>query len=149
MSSRSAPLPSSVAAGEPVDVVRLGLAAFAAVDLATAIFMAFAPHAFFKAVGPFDTFNPHYLRDGATFEAAFGIGLAIALWRAAWRVPMLAVSAVQYGLHTVNHLIDIDRSHPAWAGYADFAALLAGTLALLWLLRRASTPSPHVRGVSP
>ncbi|HEY4897863.1 MAG TPA: hypothetical protein VII01_17470 [Solirubrobacteraceae bacterium] len=147
MSSRSASLPSSAIAGAGIDIVRLGIAAFAAVDLATGLFMALAPHAFFKAIGPFDTFNPHYLRDVATFEGAFGIGLAIALYRPGWRVPMLAVSAAQYGLHSVNHLIDIDNTHPAWAGYADFVSLLAATITLLWLLRLASAePStPHSR----
>ena len=138
MSSRPTAVTGTAAVAAGVDVVRLGVALFAVVDLATAGFMALAPHAFYDAIGPFDTFNAHYLRDVATFEAAFGIGLAIAIGRAAWRVPMLAASAAQYALHTINHLIDIGNAHPAWAGYADFASLLLATVALLWLLRRAS-----------
>ena len=147
MSTGTAPLPASARSARTVDVVGLGIGMFAAVDLALAVFMTVAPHAFFKAIGPFGAFNAHYSRDVATFEGALGIGLALALRRPGWRVPMLAVSAAQYALHSANHLLDIDRAHPAWTGYFDFASLFSATLALLWLLRLAANEqaSPHPR----
>ena len=33
------------------------------------------------SIGPFGTHNPHYLRDLATFNAALGVGLVIAIRR--------------------------------------------------------------------
>lgn len=132
----------------------LGLAVFAVLYLAEALFMTISPHAFYESIGGFDAYNPHYLRDVATFSAALGAGLAVAVTRPAWRVPMLAVSTLQYGLHSVNHLVDIDIAHPRWTGFFDFFSLLLATLALAWLLRTAivcerSAPTPHNRRETP
>ncbi len=116
--------------------LRAGLLAFAAVQLGLALFMAIAPHAFYTSIGPFGAGNDHYVRDVATYNAALGVGLAVAVARPSWRVPVLAVTTVQYALHSLNHLIDIGRAHPRWVGYLDFFALLAASvqLALLWRL---------------
>ena len=142
MSTRTAPLPSAAGPADRAGAIQLGIGVLAAVDLVVAVFMAVAPIAFFKAIGPFGAFNAHYARDVATFEAALGIGLALALSRPTWRVPMLALSAVQYALHSANHLLDIDTAHPAWAGYLDFVSLLAATLLLVWLTRLAAAEQP-------
>jgi hypothetical protein len=119
------------------DALRAGLAILAATSAGLAIFMAVAPHAFFTAIGPFGSANAHYIRDTATFYGAFAVGQAIAVRAPAWRVPVLALTAAQYGLHTINHLVDIDRAHPAWTGYFDFFSLLAATLLIVWMLRAA------------
>ena len=63
---------------------------------------------------------------------------------------MLAVSTLQYGLHSINHLVDIDIAHPHWTGFFDFFSLLLATLVLAWLLRTAivcqrSAPATHNR----
>jgi hypothetical protein len=128
----------------------LGLALFAVVYLAEALFMTVSPHAFYTSIGPFNAYNPHYLRDNATFSAALGVGLAVSVVRPSWRVPMLAVSTLQYALHSVNHLVDVDIAHPRWTGYFDFFSLLVATLLLAWLLRTAivcerATTRPHNR----
>jgi len=57
---------------------------------------------------------------------------------------------VQYALHSVNHLFDIDIAHPQWTGYFDFFSLAAATLVLVWLLRTAiarerAPAGPHDR----
>jgi hypothetical protein len=44
---------------------------------------------------------------------------------------------VQFGLHSVNHLVDIDTAHPEWVGYFDFFSLGAATAQLVWLLSSA------------
>jgi hypothetical protein len=106
-------------------------------SVALAVFMAVAPHAFYSNVGPFGVRNDHYIRDAATFSAAIGVGLLVALRRPAWRVPMLAISTVQFALHSINHLVDIEKAHPSWNGYFDFFSLAAATLLLAWLLRLA------------
>jgi len=119
------------------DVLAAGIVVFALYSIALAAFMAAAPHSFYANVGPFGVRNDHYIRDTATFSAAIGIGLLIALRRPSWRVPMLAITTVQFALHSVNHLVDIDESHPAWNGYFDFFSLAAATVLLGWLLRIA------------
>jgi hypothetical protein len=128
-------------AGARPDAVVVGIAAFAVVELALAGFMVISPHRFYTAIGPFGNFNAHYLRDVATFEGALGVGLLIALRLPAWRVPVLAVTTIQFALHTLNHLLDIDKADPAWAGYFDFLSLGASTVLLVWLLRSAHARS--------
>jgi hypothetical protein len=131
------------------DTLEVGIGAFAALSLALAILMAAAPRSFYTAVGPFGAYNGHYIRDVATFYAALGAGLAISLRRASWRVPVLVITTIQYGLHSVNHLLDITRAHPQWTGYFDFFSLAAATLLLAWLTRvavaQASAPASDPR----
>ncbi|TMM16849.1 MAG: hypothetical protein E6F96_09905 [Actinobacteria bacterium] len=119
------------------DVVIAGIALLAAYDLALAVFMAAWPHAFYVHVGPFGLRNDHYIRDTATFNAAVGVGLALALRRPSWRVPMLAITTLQFALHSINHLVDIDKAYPAWNGYFDFFSLAVATIAIAGLLRVA------------
>jgi hypothetical protein len=121
------------------DLLTAAIAVLAAYDIGLAVFMAVLPHSFFVNVGPFGARNDHYIRDTATFSAAIGVGLALSLRRPSWRVPMLAISTVQFGLHSINHLVDIDRAHPAWNGYFDFFSLAVSTILLGWLLRVALT----------
>jgi hypothetical protein len=116
----------------------VGIGAFAVLQLGLALFMTASPHGFYTAVGPFGAFNGHYVRDVATFYAATGIGLLIAIRRPSWRVPMLALMTIQYALHSLNHLIDIGKAHPAWNGYFDFFSLAAATVLLAWLWRTAA-----------
>jgi hypothetical protein len=118
-------------------VATVGVVLFAVYHLALALFMAVAPHAFFTDVGPFGARNDHYIRDTATFNAAIGLGLAIAIRHRSWRVPVLAIAVAQFTLHSINHLVDIDKAHPAWNGYFDFFSLAAATVLLAWLLRAA------------
>jgi len=131
------------------DVLVTSMVVLAAFNIGLAIFMAAAPHAFYKAIGPFGASNDHYVRDVATFYAAVGAGFAIAVRRVSWRVPVLAVSTIQFALHSVNHLVDIGKAHPAWTGYFDFFSLAATTVLLAWLLwlaleqERASQPEPE------
>jgi len=138
MSAHGRSIARTAAAAE-VDpgIVAVGVAAFGAVELALAIWMVVAPRSFFTSIGPFSGYNPHYIRDVATFEAALGFGLLIAARAPSWRVPVLAITLVQFALHSVNHLVDINASHPAWAGYFDFFALAGATLQLAWLLAAA------------
>lgn len=118
-------------------LVAVGVAAFGAVELALAIWMVVAPRSFYTSIGPFSSYNPHYIRDVATFEAALAFGLLIAARVPSWRVPALAITLVQFALHSINHLVDINASHPAWPGYVDFFTLAGATLQLALLLAAA------------
>jgi hypothetical protein len=141
--SLRAPAPSAVT---------VGLGVFAAVQLGLALFMAVSPHGFYTDVGPFGAYNGHYVRDVASFYGAIGVGLALAIRHVSWRAPVLAVTTIQYGLHSVNHLLDIGKAHPAWNGYFDFGSLAAATVLLAWLWRtatleaRSSTRFPELGG---
>ena len=123
-----------------MSTVRTGLIVFAVYHLAIAALMVFAPHTFFKEIGPFGVQNDHYLRDTATFNAAFGVSLGVAYWRPSWSTPILFCVAVQFALHAINHLADIGAAHPRWLGPFDFASLALATAGLAWLTRESTRP---------
>jgi hypothetical protein len=131
--------PAGPSTPPPPGTVVVGIAAFAAVELGLALFTVISAHSFYTAIGPFGAFNPHYLRDVASFEGAIGIALVLAIQRPSWRVPVLALATFQFALHSLNHLFDIGKAHPAWTGYFDFFSLFAATVALAWLWRMANT----------
>src|SRR5258708_32293844 len=124
MSATAKPLDRSRSAQPArIDVIRLGLALLAAYNLGLGLWMTISPRSFFTALGPFGPRNDHYIRDNATFSLALGGVLLAALRRRAWAAPLFAFSALQFGLHAVNHLNDIDAAHPHWIGLFDFATL--------------------------
>jgi hypothetical protein len=104
--------------------------------------MALAPGAFFEAVADFGVRNDHFLRDVATFYLAFGVVLLVAVGRPAWRAPALALGALQYGLHALNHLLDIGDADPGWVGPFDFVSLAVVAGVFLYALR-LSAPAPR------
>lgn len=107
-------------------LVPVVLGVFALVSLVIGVAEVVAPGAFFDNVGPFGTRNDHYIRDGATFELANAVLLAVALAKPSWQVPALAFTALRYGLHAINHVADIDEADPSWVGPADAIALAVG-----------------------
>src|SRR5919106_1016046 len=113
--------------------LRVVLYVLGASQLALAGWMIVSPDSFFDAIAGFGTQNDHYIRDVAVFYLAIGVGLAVAAMRPSWRFPVLAIAAVWYLAHAVNHLIDIGESDPDWVGPADFIAILATGLVLLGL----------------
>jgi hypothetical protein len=123
-----------------MSTVRVGLIVFAVLNLTIAALMVFAPHVFFADIGPFGVQNDHYLRDVATFYAATGVALLFAERIVSWRTPILFLAALQSGLHSLNHLADIDAAHPQWLGPADFVSLTLATVALVWLTRESHRP---------
>jgi hypothetical protein len=130
-------------------VLTAGLVVLAGYHLGLAAFMTISPHSFYKSVGPFEAFNRHYIRDVATFSAALGFGFVVATRRASWRVPLIAVTTVQFALHTVNHLLDAHAAHPQWTGWFDFLSLLATTVLLAWMWWAATRASPDAGAPRP
>lgn len=114
-----------------------GLRAYGALQTAQGAWMVLAPGSFFDAVGPFGDRNDHYLRDAATWSLALGALCLLAAARPAWRLPVLALAAVQAGLHGINHVADADLADPAWVGTFDAVSLLALTGLLAVLARDA------------
>jgi len=116
--------------------MRIILFAFAVTQLLLGLLLWVTPGFFYDEIGPFGARNDHYMGDVATFYLALGAVALVAVRRASWRVPVLALALIQYALHSLNHLIDIGESDPGWIGPADFASLALTAVLLGWMLRR-------------
>jgi hypothetical protein len=118
----------------PLDALGVGVAIAGAYHVVLALYMGLDPGSFFHRLGPFGARNDHYLRDVATFYGALGVVLLVAAWRPRWRVPALAYMVVQYGLHVINHIKDVNAAHPHSKGVFDVVSLAAITAVAAWLL---------------
>jgi hypothetical protein len=118
------------------DVAGVVLVALAVGHILLGGYMLIDPGSFFREIGPFGVRNDHYTRDAGTFTLALGVGFAVAARWSAWRVGIVGYALVQYVLHTINHLVDIDKAHPHRAGPLDFASLAVTAVVLGWLLLR-------------
>jgi hypothetical protein len=125
--------------------LRAGLLALAGVQLATGLWLAISPGSFYGAIADFGPRNGHDLRDMAAFYVASAVVLGVAAGRPSWRAPALALVGLQFGLHALNHLIDVGDADPSWIGPFDLIALLAGTL-LIWALYRAADRDDRAAG---
>src|SRR5918999_376742 len=95
--------------------MRALLIVFSAIQVLTGALLWLTPGFFHDEIGPYGVRNDHYLGDLATWYLALGAALLVAVRRAGWRVPVLAVAFLQYALHSVNHLIDVGQADPGWA----------------------------------
>jgi hypothetical protein len=115
--------------------MRALLIAFAAVQIVLGALLWLTPGFFHDEIGPYGPRNDHYMGDLATWYLALGAAAFVAVRRASWRVPVLAIALIQAALHTFNHVIDIGEADPSWLGPVN-AVLLALTVVLLaWMLR--------------
>lgn len=101
-----------------------------------------APASFFTAIGPYGAENTHYVGDLGAFIAAYGIALLLAVGRPAWRTPLLAVGAIWYALHAINHLFDIGEARSDLRGIADTLLIALGAAVLAWLAAVAARSRP-------
>jgi hypothetical protein len=109
-------------------------------------FMIFAPGAFYDSIGKFPPENHHYIKDVSTFYIALGIVFFISVRRASWRVPVLAFATIEYGLHTINHLVDVNEATSDFTGWFDFFSLALITLLLAALTTFAWRVRPDHEG---
>ena len=110
------------------------LIAFAVLQLLQGIWMVADPRSFYDQVAAFGPYNAHGLRDMATMNLALGAVLLASVAMPALRVGALAVAAVQFGLHTVNHAVDIGLARTTAMGVFDLVSLAAITAVLAWLV---------------
>ena len=115
--------------------LRLTLGLVAAYHVVTGALALLAPDTFFEEIGNYGVENSHYVGDVGTFVLAFGIALAIAVLRPAWRAPLLWLGAVWYGLHTLNHAFDTGEARSEGRGWADTLLIAFGAVASAWLAR--------------
>jgi hypothetical protein len=116
------------------------LLALGGVQVGLGGWMALAP-ASFARVAPFGVRNDHLLRDLSTVSLALGVAALLAATRPTWRVPMLAITLLQFTLHTLNHAFDIGQAEPSWLGPANALVLGLATVALALTLRTAQQPN--------
>jgi hypothetical protein len=117
------------------------LIAFGAGQLVLGLLLWLTPGFFYDEIGPYPPRNDHYMADLATFYIALGAVALASVSRERWRVPVLTLALVQYGLHSLNHLIDIGDAHPDWLGPANFVSLVLTTVLLGWMLTREREPA--------
>jgi hypothetical protein len=117
------------------------LALFGVAQLALGLLLWLTPGFFFDEIGPYGVRNDHYMGDLATWYLALGAAALVAVRRVGWRVPVLAVAFLQYGLHSLNHLIDIGDADPDWLGPVNFASLVLTTVLLAWMLNTEREPA--------
>ena len=119
--------------------MRQALFLLAAVQLFLGAFFVIAPGTFVDNLAPYGSgADDHFLRDIGTFYLAMGAALLLAVRRASWRVPVLFLIALQYAIHTINHLIDIADTDPGWLGPFNFVSLLLLTAVTAWVLAGAA-----------
>jgi hypothetical protein len=116
--------------------MRALLIAFAVGQLVLGLLLWLTPGFIYDENGPYPPRNDHYMGDVATFYLALGAVALVSVSRERWRVPVLVFAAIQYALHSLNHLIDIGDAETSWLGPANFVSLVLTTLLLGWLLRR-------------
>jgi hypothetical protein len=119
--------------------MRQALFLLAAIQLFLGAFFVIAPGTFVDNLAPYGSgADDHFLRDIGTFYLAMGAALLLAVRRASWRVPVLFLIALQYAIHTINHLIDIADTDPGWLGPFNFVSLLLLTALTAWVLAGAA-----------
>jgi predicted anti-sigma-YlaC factor YlaD len=121
------------------DAVDVALLIVAATQLGLGALAFLAPGAFYDAIASYPPENAHFLKDVGSWQVALGAAALYAVRRPAWRAPMLGILAIQYTLHAISHLIDVDVPDPAWQGTFALVtqALGAVVLAALFLKERA------------
>jgi hypothetical protein len=110
--------------------LRTILLVLAVYHLLLGAFMFFAPGGFYDTLGKFPPQNNHYTKDVATFYIALGVVFFVWVRRRRWRTPVLVFAALEYALHAVNHLVDVNEAASSLTGWFDFFALAAIALFL-------------------
>lgn len=94
-----------------------------------------APDTFFDQIGHYGIENSHYVGDVGAFMLAYGVAVAIAVVRPAWRPPILWLGALWYGFHAINHAFDTGEAKSEARGWSDTLLLAFGGVAAAWLAR--------------
>jgi hypothetical protein len=124
--------------------LRVLLAVIAAYHVLTGALALIAPDTFFEQIGHYGIENSHYVGDVGAFILAFGVALAIAVVRPAWRAPLLWLGALWYGFHALNHAFDTGEAKSELRGWSDTVLIGLGALVAGWLARvseRLGVPS--------
>ena len=113
--------------------LRWTLAVTGAYHVVTGLLALVAPDTFFDDIGRYGIENTHYVGDVGSFILAIGFALLIAAFRPQWRVPILGLTAIWYGVHAVNHVFDVDEARSDARGWLDTALLALGSALAAYL----------------
>jgi hypothetical protein len=112
-------------------------------------FMFFAPGAFYDSFGKFPPENHHYIKDVATSYIALGFVFFVSVRRRSWRTPVLVFAALEYAIHALNHLIDVQDASSDFIGWFDFfaialiALIFASLASFAWRVRPPEPAEPE------
>lgn len=129
--------------------LRIVIGVIAAYHVVTGGLALVAPDTFFDEIGKYGLENSHYVGDVGAFMLAFGVALAIAVVRPAWRAPLLWLGALWYGFHAINHAFDTGEARSEGRGWTDTLLIALGGLLSAWLARvseRLAGEGPADRG---
>lgn len=115
--------------------LRIVIGVIAAYHVVTGGLALVAPDTFFDQIGMYGVENSHYVGDVGAFVLAFGVALAIAVVRPAWRAPLLWLGAFWYGLHAINHAFDTGEARSDERGWGDTLLIALGAVLSAWLAR--------------
>ena len=104
-----------------------------------------APDTFFDQIGRYGAENSHYVGDVGAFVLAFGVAVLVAVRRPSWRVPVLALGALWYALHALNHAFDVGQARSDARGILDTVYIGTGALLfayLVWAAMRLEQTNP-------
>ena len=121
---------------ERTDIVAIALLVAGATQVLTGVWLLLDPGGFYDAVATYPPRNDHFLRDLGSWNVALGAAAIYGARRPAWRTPMLGLLALQYALHTVSHVIDVDDTDPESLGVVNLVAIAAGAVLLGGLFLR-------------
>jgi len=127
--------------------IRVALIALGLFHVALGLMMLLAPGTFFEEIGNYGAENLHYVGDAGAFTTAYGAALLLAVSRPSWWAPILALGAIWYAVHAVNHLFDIDENGISEArGILDTVLIALGAVLLGWLAHVADRLRPAREG---
>lgn len=132
--------------------MRAALIVLGVLQVASGALALVAPGTFFDEIGRYGVENQHYVGDVGAFVLAFGIAVLIAAQRPAWRVPVLVLGALWYGLHAINHAFDVGDARSDARGVVDTLYIGLGGLLYTYLawaaakLQASGTTSPDREG---
>jgi hypothetical protein len=109
-------------------------------NVALGLFQLFDPGSFFEEIGRYGAENNHYVGDVGAFTLAAGLVLLLAARYPAWRVPVLTLTAIWYGLHAINHALDVDEARTEARGWLDTGLIALGAAVSGYLAWAASRP---------
>ena len=122
------------------DLVGVVLLVVAAAQLLPGILAAVAPGAFYDALAGYPPENDHFIRDLGSWQIALGLVALLAWRRPAIRPPVLAILAIQYAVHAISHVIDVNDTDPAWQGPFALVLQLVGVVVLTGLAMKEHRP---------
>jgi hypothetical protein len=114
------------------------LALIGAINVAAGALALIAPDTFFDQIGKYGVENSHYVGDVGAFVLAFGIAVLISIRLPSWRVPVLGLGAIYYGLHAINHVFDTGEARSEARGWFDTIYIALGAVLLAYLARVAA-----------